>query len=209
MFGGSTSSATLLAQVDFTVLGLLRLCYWYYNCSSIETFHIKENEIREKIRGALLMVENSSEAELQDKLDIFRTAIDCCSSEVMFASLATKVGRQVSFDGVHDLVINDIPAEVKTIHNKIILKMDNEGNHYVMAKGEKFGEISLKPEIVEEVARKKWGDHIGKAICQGGLIIFVNATFSSVLQDYNAIQLIGENCQEFVDILLTSVEKAR
>jgi hypothetical protein len=35
----------------------------------------------------------------------------------------------------------------------------------------------------------------------------VNATFSSVLQDYNAIQLIGENSHEFVAILLTSVEK--
>jgi hypothetical protein len=80
--------------------------------------------------------------------------------DIVSISASPRMDLGIAVDGVHDLVINDIPAEVKTIHDKIILKMDIEGNHYGTAKGAKFGEISLKPEIAEEVARKKWRDQI-------------------------------------------------
>jgi hypothetical protein len=92
----------------------------------------------------------------------------------------------ISFDGIHDLLVDDIPCEVKTIHDEMIITKDDDKT-IIGSEKEEFGELSLKREIVEQVLRKKYKDDIKKALEQGGKIIFINASFSTVAHDAAAI----------------------
>jgi hypothetical protein len=51
LFRGSTISIDLDIQI------LLRLCYWYYKSSQIQTFTIKENEVGQKLQGLVEMIQ--------------------------------------------------------------------------------------------------------------------------------------------------------
>jgi hypothetical protein len=51
LFRGSTISIDLDIQI------LLRLCYWYYKSSEIQTFTIKENEVGQKLQGLVEMIQ--------------------------------------------------------------------------------------------------------------------------------------------------------
>lgn len=198
-------SGTGIMQLDFAIIVLIRLCYWYYKCSSLQLFSIKQNEIREKIQGSLEMIEGTADRDFKSKMDLFRNALEDYLSELMFPSLIS-TQKKVSFDPKHDFVVEGIPVEVKTIHDRIIVQNDGHGDYYPLVKNEKFGVITTKEEIVEQVTRKKWSDHIGKAIKQGGLMLFVNATSSAIMQDVNALNLINENGQSLEDILFLSFE---
>lgn len=113
--------------------------------------------------------------------------MDDCVSELMFAGLAVNSGEPISFDGIHDFSINDIPCEVKTIHDQMIVTTDDNGKTVIGSKKEEFGKLSLKGEIVEQVMRNKYTSHIKKGVEQGGKIIFINASFSTVAHDVAAI----------------------
>jgi hypothetical protein len=65
-------------------------------------------------------------------------------------------GKPLSFDGIHDFSINDIPCEVKTIHDQTIITKDDDGKAVIGSKKEEFGELSLKSEMVEQIMRKKY-----------------------------------------------------
>jgi hypothetical protein len=47
----------------------------------------------------------------------------------------------------------------------------------------RFGQISLKAETLEKILRNKYLKHISKAVCQGGRIVLVNASFSTIAHD--------------------------
>lgn len=69
----------------------------------------------------------------------------------------------------------------------MIITKDDDNKTVIGSEKEEFGEISLKSEMVEQVLRKKYKDDIKKALEQGGKIIFINASFSTVAHDAAAI----------------------
>jgi hypothetical protein len=80
----------------------------------------------------------------------------------MFAGLAIDSGKLLSFDDIHDLLINNIPCEVKTIHEEMVITKHDDNKAVIGSKKEKFGELSLKTEMVEQVIRKKYKADIKK-----------------------------------------------
>lgn len=113
--------------------------------------------------------------------------MDDCVSELMFAGLALNSDAPLSFHGIHDFSINDIPCEVKTIHDQMIFTKGDNGKTVIGSKKEEFGQLSLKSEMVEQVMRNKYTSDIKKAVEQGGKIIFINASFSTAPHDVAAI----------------------
>ena len=183
----SIRSIPISTAINFGIISLLKLAYWYNKCSnSSSTFSLKEVKVREKLTG-FVKAFNQSSNDLTSKLEKIINGIDDCVSELMFAGLAVNSGKPLSFDGIHDFSINDIPCEVKTIHDQMIVTKDNDGKTVVGSKKEKFGELSLKDEMVEQVLRNKYKSDIKKAVEQGGKIIFIDVSFSTVAHDVAAI----------------------
>jgi hypothetical protein len=52
----------------------------------------------------------------------------------MFAGLSVNAGKPLSFDGIHDFSINNIPCEVKTIHDQMIITKDDDGKTVIGSK---------------------------------------------------------------------------
>jgi hypothetical protein len=168
-------------RITLGVISLLQLAYWYSKCSVSATFNLKEIELREKLTGFIEAFNKSSD-DLTSKLEKIRNDVDDCVSELMFSGLAKDSGRSLSFDG-HDFLIDNIPCEVKTIHDEIIVTKNEDRQTVIGSKKEKFGELSLRTEMMEQAMRKKYKDDIRKAIEQGGKIIFISAAFSTVAHD--------------------------
>ena len=147
-FGNSSiSSIPISIAINFGIISLLQLAYWYGKCSlSSSKFGLKENELREKLTG-FVKAFNESSNNLTSKLKI-RNDIDDCVSELMFGGLALNSGKPISFDGIHDFSTTDIPCEVKTIHDEIIVTKNEYGQTVIGSKKEEFGELSLKREMV-------------------------------------------------------------
>ena len=114
---------------------------------------MKEVELREKLTG-FVKAFNESSNDVTSKLEKIINDIDDCVSELMFAGLAVNSGKPLSFDGIHDFSINDIPCEVKTIHDQMIVTKDDDGKTVIGSKKEKFGELSLKSEMVEQIMKE-------------------------------------------------------
>jgi hypothetical protein len=74
----------------------------------------------------------------------------------------------------------------QTIHDQIIVTKD-DGKTVIGSKKEELGELSLRDEMVEQVMRNKFKSDTKKAVEQGGKIIFINASFSTVAHDVAAI----------------------
>lgn len=188
-FSGNPSipSIPTSTAINFGIISLLQLAYWYNKCSnSSSTFGLKEIELREILTG-FIKAFNQSSNDLISKLEKIRNDIDDCVSELMFAGLAVNSGKPLSFDGIRDFSINDIPCEVKTIHDQMIITKNDGGKTVIGSKKEEFGELSLKSKLVEQVMRRKYRSDIKKAVKQGGKIIFINASFSTVAHDVAAI----------------------
>ena len=179
-------------QLDLDVLILLRLCYWIYRCSTSKSSDIKLTEIKNKIKGVTRSAfKDSTTEDFRIKMQKLRETIQNCSSEAMFAALCQDENIDVSFDGKHDLIIKGIAAEVKTIHDKITVRLANQENLKLQIRvPTNRGSSNKKQDLIKEILRSKWADHIGKAIEQGGRIVFINSTFTSVSQDLNALELI-------------------
>ena len=181
-----TSMPTLIAT-NFGIISLLKLAYWHNKCfNSSSTFSSKEVELRQKLSG-FVKTFNDSTNQITNKLEKIINDIDDCVSELMFAGLSVNSGRLLLFDDIHDFSINDIPCEVKTIHDQVIIAHTYDGKTVIGSKKEEFGELSLKDEIVEQVMRNKYKFDIKKAVEQGGKIIFIDASFSTVAHDVAAI----------------------
>jgi hypothetical protein len=69
----------------------------------------------------------------------------------------------------------------------MIVTKNDDGKTVIVSKKEEFGKLSLNGEIVEQVMRNKYKSHIKTAVEQGGKIIFINASFSTVAHDVAAI----------------------
>jgi hypothetical protein len=191
-FSGNPSipSIPTSTAINFGIISLLQLAYWYDKCSNpSSTFGLKEIELREILTG-FIKAFNQSSNDLTSKVEKIRNDIDDCVSELMFSGLAVNFGKPLSFDGIHDFSINDIPCEVKTIHDQMIITKNDDGKTVIGSKKEEFGELSLKSEIVEQVMRRKYGSDIKKAVEQGSKIIFINASFSTVAHDISILSSI-------------------
>lgn len=187
------------------MVNLLRLCYYYYKCSTVSSFQTKANEVKTKISGSLTIVELDS-ANFQKNMSILTGDIKDCASELMFAVLALDGKRNVQFDSKHDLTVDGIPCEVKTIHDRYYVSRGDNGKITFAAKKEGFGDISLLKELIAQVLRKKWKDHLKTAIShQIGKIILFN-TYSTVLYDLNSMCNEGTiSCLSFREILDSAI----
>jgi hypothetical protein len=144
-----------IRPLNFGIISLLQLAYWYNKCSVCSTFLFKEIELRGKLTGFIKAFNESSD-NLESKLERMRNDIDDCVSELIFATLALDSGAGLSFKDTHDFLINDIPCEVKTVHDEIIILEDEAGKLVPASKKEGFGVLSLKRETTEQLMRKKY-----------------------------------------------------
>jgi len=206
--GKSNPSIPISARpLNFGIISLLQLAYWYNKCSVSSTFNFKEVELRGKLTG-FIKAYNESSNDLESKLEKMRNDIDDCVSELMFAGLAIDYGAEVSFKNTHDFLINDIPCEVKTIHDEIFIVKGGDDKLVPASKKENFGILSLKIETLKQIMRKKYKKHIMDAIEQGGRIIFINSSFSTVAHNIASVDF-GSNvdCNEKFNQLLQNAVK--
>lgn len=161
---------------------LLRLCYWYQKCLEISesSFHYKQSEMKKQLRKSLRNVETAINAHGQDFLcrsaELSRTVASYVQ-ELRFAALSHRLGYRVSFHKIHDFLINDLPAEVKTLRSHFQIEQEADQLPKMIIGGQVHDEkINPLKEIAKFVSSKKVIAHINKALCQGGLIVFVDAT---------------------------------
>jgi hypothetical protein len=171
-------------ELNLGIITLLQLAYWYKKCSIHPTFTVKEIELRRKFKEFTEFITSfDKDPGMEFKLSKLRDKLDDCVSELMFAGMTSFFLPNIVFDNKHDFLIKDIPCEVKTIHDKIRIAKDESGNRIVMTKKESFGQISLKAETTDQILRRKYWKDLRKAVSQGGKIIFVNASFSTIAHD--------------------------
>lgn len=161
---------------------LLRLCYWYWRCLEINdsSFRHKQSEIKRQIRKPLINVEKELGANVRDFIDRnikLGTVVTNYANELMFAALCHRLGYAVNFHKKHDFLVNSVPAEVKSVYSHIRLDKWDDGAPRMTIGGQALGEsVNMPQELLKFVtSRKIWG-HVGKAIAQGGLIVFLDAT---------------------------------
>ena len=177
--------------LNFAIISLIRLFYWYYKIAGLPSFYIKEKEILDKLLGFIKRLNKNKDIDIELQLERLRDDIDDCVSELMFAGLMLIFNMEVSFKDKHDFMIQNIPCEVKTIHDEMVIGKDQDGNIVPMSKKEDFGRLSLKDETIEQILRNKYKKDIRDAIEQGGKIVFINATFSTVAHDILAIDFMN------------------
>jgi hypothetical protein len=124
--------------LNHALVELLSLSYHYYKCSSLPGFQVKSNEVKTKIARSLTNVIIDSPG-YGETMRILRRCIDDSASGLLFANLSLSIGRRVHFDFKHDLTIDDIPCEVKTVHDKYFITKDEKGQISFFTKKEEFG----------------------------------------------------------------------
>ena len=183
---------------------MVQLFYWYFKISELPSFYIKEKEILEKLLGFIKRLNENKDIDIELQLERLRDDIDDCVSELMFTGLILNFNMEVSFKGKHDFMLQNIPCEVKTIHDEIVIGHDQNDNIVPMSKKEDFGQLSLKDETIEQILRNKYKKDIKDAIEQGGKIVFINASFSTVAHDILSIDFMNNIDEDkiFKQILL-------
>jgi hypothetical protein len=88
-----------IRPLNFGIISLLQLAYWYNKCSFCSTFLFKEIELRGKLTGFIKAFNESSD-NLESKLERMRNDIDDCVSELIFATLALDSGA-----GLYDICL--------------------------------------------------------------------------------------------------------
>jgi len=86
-------------------------------------------------------------------------------SELMFASICNIGGLDVTFNKANDFLINGQVAEVKAIHDDYN-RTDFEQNNSLLTKllPNSYLIEDLNDEISEQLDRKKWHQHLSKAV---------------------------------------------
>jgi hypothetical protein len=193
---------------NLAIISLIQLFYWYYKLSELPSFYIKEKEIFEKLLGLIKRRNENNDVNMELQLEKFRDDIDDCISELMFAGLILNFNMEVSFKDEHDFMLQNIPCEVKTIHDEIVLGKEQNNNIVPMSKKEDFGHLSLKDEIIEQILRNKYKKDIKEAIEQGGKIVFINASFSTVAHDILSMDFMNniDGNKKFKEILLKLID---
>jgi hypothetical protein len=167
------------------LLNTLRLAYYYYKCSNLPSFSIKANEIKTKLSRSLDSIEKE-DLDFEVGLDIFIDNIKHCCSELMFSFITLYSGKNVVFNKKHDLMIEGFPCEVKSINDKMISDVKDD-KIILSQKGEEFGEIGLIQELIIQIIRNKWKDHLIYAIeRQNAKIILFHTDSSLIMNDLNA-----------------------
>jgi hypothetical protein len=163
-------------------LEFLKLCYWFYMCSQILESQPKLFQIKREVLSKSQVLNSYSEAS-QAYEDLLNSTSDFYS-EMMFAVLSHKFGHNVSFNKTNDFIIDKNIAEVKSIHDKFDKKiLDKDSSILKMSLRDNFGYEDLLDIIYHQITRKKWVDHLERAIKkQKAKIILFNVTQSQQLQ---------------------------
>lgn len=183
------------------LLELLRLCHWYYRCSKVEKIDLsyKQSELHEQLGGDLctrakkylfkepnrttheflmdpnalsIIISTKLSTELYGITNDFREKVSSYNSEFIIAALAAAYNFRVRFnkkaDGKNnfDIFIEEIPCEVETILDQIPWANKPEPE--------------LKKEILDSLKRNKMIEKIVGGLKQGGKIIIINSTVSSL-----------------------------
>lgn len=170
-------------QLNLGIISLLQLSYWYKVCSVYPTFSLKEKEVIDKLVG-FVKTFNQNRTDLETILEKLRNDIDDCVSELMFAGLASISKPNISFSKKNDFIIEGIPCEVKTVHDDIII----DRGAIIMSKKEDFGQLALRTGMMEQILRNKYKKDIKDAVNQGGKIILINGSYSTVLHDMLSLE---------------------
>jgi hypothetical protein len=97
------------------VVVFLRLCYWYYKCSTEYNLAKKNKEIRDKLKVSDTLIDSITNNGVGDSKtkEWFRQVVGVVY-ELMCASLSGQYNT-VSFQKKHDFFLENKPVEVKTI----------------------------------------------------------------------------------------------
>ncbi len=162
---------------------LLKLFYWFSKNANITNSEGRLRKIKQEVLGKAKVHNdfNLASESMRSYEDLLNSTCDFYS-ELMFASICNIGGLDVTFNKANDFLINGQVAEVKAIHDDYN-RTDFEQNNSLLTKSlpNSYRINDLKDEISEQLDRKKWCDHLSKAVCQKGKIVFVNATQSPAL----------------------------
>ena len=170
----------------FPILEFLKLSYWYHRASKILGSPVKLLQIKKEILGKAVLLNKYPKAS--QSINAYEDLLDTQSdfySEMMFAVLGQQSHHNISMNKKSDFLIDNIVAEVKSIHDEFDSKnLDADLNPILgMSLPNSCGIKDLKDIICTQVMRDKWKSHLGKAIRkQRAKIIFFNATHSQPLQ---------------------------
>ena len=123
---------------NFAIISLIRLFYWYYKIAGLSSFHIREKDILEKLFGFIKRLKENNDIDIELQLERLRDDIDDCVSELMFVGLILNFNMRVSFKDKTDFMLENVPCEVKTIHDEIVVKQDQKDNIVIMSKKRRF-----------------------------------------------------------------------
>ena len=162
---------------------LLKLFYWFSKSANITNSEGRLRKIKQEVLGKAKVLNefNLASESMRSYEDLLNSTCDFYS-ELMFASICNIGGLDVTFNKANDFLINGQVAEVKAIHDDYN-RTDFEQNNSLLTKSlpNSYRINDLKDEISEQLDREKWRDHLSKAVCQKGKIVFVNATQSPAL----------------------------
>lgn len=162
---------------------LLKLLYWFSKSANIPNSEGRLRNIKQEVlsKAKILNELNLDSESMRSYEDLVNSTCDFYS-ELMFASICNIDGLDVTFNKANDFLINGQVAEVKTIHDDYN-RTNFEQNNSLLTKSipNSYRINDLKDELSEQLDRKKWCDHLSKAVCQTGKIVFVNATQSPAL----------------------------
>jgi len=162
---------------------LLRICYWHQKCLEIDNsnFDYKQREIKKALLKTLRNAEKTlgnvkTFIPAMEQLDNTLTSY---ISELQFPSLAHDYGYTVSFCKENDFIIDNFPAEVKSVHSHFTIERKESEIPSFKIHGQVFGkEMNPLSEIFKFMKSRKFGNTCGKAYCQNGEIIFLDSTYT-------------------------------
>ena len=134
----SNIPSSSVKSFNFAIISLIRLFYWYYKIAGLSSFHIREKDILEKLFGFIKRLKENKDIDIELQLERLRDDIDDCVSELMFVGLILNFNMRVSFKDKTDFMLENVPCEVKTIHDEIVVKQDQKDNIVIMSKKRRF-----------------------------------------------------------------------
>jgi hypothetical protein len=182
--------STIIHYVRFSVApiepdwtSLLRLSFWYQKCLGIgdRNFHYKQNEIKRAILKPLSNTEKSinTPKDFIPAIEQLGKTVTSYTSELKFPSLSFEQGHRVSFSKENDFVVDDLPAEVKSVRSHVTIEKQEGGIPKLKIHGLVFGEnVNYYDELHNFIRSRKVWKLISKGYCQNGKIIFLDATYT-------------------------------
>lgn len=189
----------------FPSLEFLKLCYWFYICSTIQDSSSKLLQIKREIHGKSKVINEPSRASQSDELR--EDLLNCTSDfygEMMFASLSHTNGYDITLNKSNDFIIKNNVAEVKSIHDKFDKEILDQDRRPLLTTSlpDNFAYSEVINLICDQIMREKWKCHLISALRKRPKIILFNVAQMQELRHATMFMEQQELKKSFNNILV-------